>query len=76
MLGKSFKVSNDLSNSQIAFGDMSKYRMYRRQGMRVRWCTQDEELMRKQSVALIITGRFGGRLMDPSAFAKITNGQT
>lgn len=75
ILGYPFKIQNDLTNPYIFFGDMSKYRMYRRKGMEVRWVTEGKELARKNLALLLVRSRMGGRVVDSNAFAKITNGK-
>lgn len=64
-----FLISNDVANNVAGFGCLSKYRLYRRQGQSLRWETGGKELGLKNLALLIVTGRYGGRVVDPTAFA-------
>lgn len=68
-----YRIQNDIANSKIAFGAMATYRMYRRQGQEVRWVTEDAELARKNQSLLVVRGRYGGKVVDANAWAKITD---
>lgn len=74
-LGWRHAVQNDLTNQVCAFGALSKYRLYRRQGMEIRFEQGGATLARKNLVLLVARARFGGRVMDANAFAKWTTGQ-
>ena len=71
-----FKVQNDIANTKIAFGAMAKYRLYRRQGAETRWVDGGAEMARRNMNLLIVRGRFGGQVVDVSAFSRATNFQT
>jgi HK97 family phage major capsid protein len=70
------KIQTDIANTKGAFGALSKYRLYRRQGFEIRWEMGGKELAQKNLALLIVRGRFGGRVVDANAFAKWTNGQS
>jgi HK97 family phage major capsid protein len=74
-LGWRHAVQNDLTNPVCAFGALSKYRLYRRQGMEIRFEQGGATLARKNLVLLVARARFGGRVVDANAFAKWTTGQ-
>ena len=76
ILGRPFKIQNDLTNPELYFGDMAKYRMYRRTGFSVHWETGGKELRLKNLALLVVRGRFAGQPVDSSAFAEITDGQS
>ncbi len=69
-------VQNDVANTKMAFGALAKYRLYRRAGMEQRFVDGGATLARKNCVLLLVRGRFGGKVMDASAFAKITDAQS
>jgi HK97 family phage major capsid protein len=75
-LGWPWRISPSCANGEIAFGAMAKYRMYRRLGFEIRWITEGLELARRNEVALIVRGRFGGQPIDTNAFAVQTDGQS
>jgi HK97 family phage major capsid protein len=70
------KISNDLANTRIAFGCMKRYRMYRRLGLSIEWSQEGSYLKRHNLALLIVRGRFGGKVMDANAFAKIIDAQS
>jgi HK97 family phage major capsid protein len=70
ILGRPFKIENNLANTHAAFGDLSRYRMYRRQGFSIEWHTQGATLAKANLALLVVRGRFGGKVVDPNAFAK------
>lgn len=76
LLEHPFKIQNDIANTQIAYGALSKYRMYRRQAVEMRYEEGGDYLARTNKALLVFRGRYGGRVVDPSAFAKITNAKT
>jgi HK97 family phage major capsid protein len=76
LLEHPFKVQNDIPNTRAAFGALAKYRMYRRVGQSVKFETGGKELTRKNLGLLVVRGRYGGRVVDANAFAKITDGQS
>jgi HK97 family phage major capsid protein len=75
-LGWPHAVQNDIANGRCAFGALSKYRLYRRKGLEIRFVDGGRELARKNLVLLVARARFAGRVMDTDAFVKWTNGQS
>lgn len=73
--GYPHRINNDVPNAKVGFGALARYRMYRRQGQEIRWVTEDAELARKNLSLLIVRGRFGGKIVDANAFAKIEDAQ-
>ena len=70
-----YRIDNALANTRTCFASLAKFRLYRRQGMEVRWVTEGETLARKNTVLLVVNARYGGRVMDANAFATIVDGQ-
>jgi HK97 family phage major capsid protein len=73
LLQRPYRIQDDLPNTTIMFGDLSRYRLYRRLGFDMQIVTNDLYLARSNQVALVLRGRYGGRVMDPNAFAKATD---
>lgn len=73
MLARPYKINHALPNTKIMAGAMSKYRMYRRLGMSVEWHTQGSTLALSNEALLVVRARYGGRVMDPAAFAVVTD---
>lgn len=68
--------NNNIPNTRCGIAAMARYRMYRRLGLEIRFETGGSYLARRNLALLVYRARFGGRLMDGSAFAKWTNGQS
>jgi HK97 family phage major capsid protein len=64
-----------IANNKIAFGALRKYRLYRRLGFFTRWTWEGQTLGLNNEALLIVRGRFAGRVMDPNAFALMSDGQ-
>ncbi len=75
VLGRPFKIVNAINNRSVAFAALSRYRLYRRAGLEVRWEGGGQTLARRNTILLIFRARFGGRLMDANAAAKWIDGQ-
>lgn len=69
LLEHPYKISNDLANTKIGYGALSKYRMYRRQATEARFESGGKELALKNLTLLVVRGRWGGRVVDANAFA-------
>ncbi len=61
-------IQNSLANNTIIFGALKKYRLYRRRGFDMRMVTEGITLALKNTVVVLGRGRFGGKVMDGSAF--------
>lgn len=70
-----YAVNGSLTNAQIGYFCMNRYRMYRRQGLQVVTATQDWTLIRQNKMGIVVRARFGGALELAAAGTKITAGQ-
>lgn len=70
------KIQGDIPNGSAAFGALRAYRLWRRQGMTIEWVTQGKELALRNIALLVVRARYGGKLTDPAAFVKWTDGQS
>ena len=75
LLNRPYAIQGDLTNSQIFFGVMPRYRMYRRLGLTMRSSTEGSTLIRANKLLVTARGRFGGQIEDGTAFAVTTNAQ-
>jgi Phage capsid family len=75
-LGHPHKISQSISNVDIAFGAMARMRVYRRLGFEMRWITEGQELALRNEALLVVRGRFGGQPVDANAFCVMTNAQS
>lgn len=69
------RIQEDIANSQLAFCCLSKYRLYRRLGMSMRWHDEGKTLALANTRLLVMRARFGGRIMDGNAFAVMEDAQ-
>jgi HK97 family phage major capsid protein len=76
LLDHPYRVQPDIPNAKIAFGALKLYRMYRREGIEMRWEEGGESLARSNQALLIVRARLGGQVVDASAFAAITDAQS
>ena len=67
------KIQNNITNGSIGFGCLSKYRLYKRSGPQMKIETGGKTLALANQALVYLRGRVGGRLSDPSAFAKMTD---
>lgn len=74
--GLPHKIQNDIGNSSAAIVAMSRYRMYRRAGLEIRWESGGRSLATRNMMLLVFRARYGGRLMDTNAAAKWSDGQS
>jgi len=70
---RQYRICGDLTNQQLFAGDMSRYRMYRRLGLRTEWTTEGKSLMRSNTALLAIRARYGGQVMVGEAFATVSD---
>ena len=72
-LGEPYRICQELPDTTIIFGAMSRYRLYRRQGSETRIVTEGQTLALTNQVLIVMRGRYAGRVADPAAFAVMTN---
>jgi HK97 family phage major capsid protein len=75
VLKRSWRIQNDIANTKAGFGDFGRYRMYRRLGYQIEVVTTGATLARSNKVLYLARARYGGRVVDPSAFTAATDCQ-
>jgi len=75
ILGRPFKVQNDIPNSKVAFANLKRYRMYRRLGLTVRVETAGRALAIANTKLLVLRMRYGGQMENANAVAINTDAQ-
>lgn len=70
-----YKINESLTNAQIMYVLLAKYRMYRRRGLTMRTSTEGDSLIRANEMLLVATARFGGQLERGAVAAKTTTGE-
>ncbi len=68
---RDYKINESLTNQQIAYVLLGRYRMYQRRGLTLRSSTEGDTLIRKNNMLIAATARFGGQL-ERGAVAAIT----
>lgn len=76
MMDYPYRIAPDLSNSKILFGCLKKYRLWRRQGFSIQWTSEGQTLVLKNTVILVVRGRFAGKVVDANAFAMCSTAQS
>ena len=76
IMGHPYGINESLTNRQIFYANLGRYRMYRRLGLTVKATTEGRTLVRANSLLISARARFGGQLTDPLAAAVVTNGMT
>jgi len=67
-----YKINESLTNQQIAYVILSRYRMYRRRGLVMRASTEGDTLIRNNEILMVATARYGGQL-ERGAVAAVTS---
>lgn len=67
-----YKISAALTNSQIFYAVMARYRMYRRRGLTMRTSTEGDTLIRANEMLMVCSARYGGQL-ERGACAAVTS---
>lgn len=73
MLDRPYRVQQDIADTKAAFVALAKYRMFQRQGFETRFTDQGITLFKSNTAILSVRGRFGGRMVDASAVAVMTD---
>jgi HK97 family phage major capsid protein len=76
LLDHPYKIQNDLPNSRILFGCMSRYRMYQRLGSEVVVERGGRQLALTNTTLIVIRSRFGGQPVDGQSFAATADAQS
>jgi len=70
-MGRPFKINESLTNSQIFYAILGRYRMYRRRGLTIRNSVEGDTLIRRNDCLITATARVGGQL-ERGAAASVT----
>jgi HK97 family phage major capsid protein len=73
IFGRPWKIQQDIPNTKTLFGDLARYRLYRRLGITLEVTTAGRELQLKNAALFTARARFAGNVTDGLAFAKATD---
>lgn len=73
IMERDFKINETLTNAQIFYAIMARYRMYRRKGFSVRTSTEGQTLIRNNEMIIVVMARYGGQLERGAAGAITTD---
>lgn len=78
IMGRDYKVQNDIANTKIAYAMLNRYRMYRRLGATFKQIVpgMDRTLTLTNNTLLVVRMRFGGRLEAGAAAAVCSTAQS
>ncbi len=76
LLNHVYGISDDMTNAQVFFANLARYRMYRRLGLTIRVTTEGQTLVRQNEMMISARARFGGQLEDGNSAAVTTDAQT
>lgn len=72
LMERPYKINSSLSNAQIFYAVLGRYRMYRRRGLTIKTSTEGDTLIRGNEMLLVAMARYGGQLERGAAAAKTT----
>lgn len=70
--GGAYKINESLTNAQIFYTILGRYRMYRRKGFTVRTSTEGDTLIRNNEMLIVVMARYGGQVERGAAVAITT----
>lgn len=70
-----YKINESLTNSQIFYAILGRYRMYRRRGLTIRNSVEGDTLIRRNEMLMVAMARYGGQLERGACAAITTTGQ-
>lgn len=70
MMNRKYAINESMTNAQIFYAILGRYRMYRRRGLTMRTSTEGDTLIRKNAMLMVATARYGGQLERGAVAAK------
>ncbi len=72
LAGRPWSIQNSIGNTKLGFGDLKQYRLWNRPGVEVQVEQSGRTLVLANSILVVFRSRWAGRLLDTSAFVKMT----
>ena len=76
LMGHPYKIVAAMANTQIAFANFARYRLYRRLGQQMRMSTEGATNIRSNVLLLMTRSRWGGQLEEGASAAVTTTAQS
>ncbi len=76
IMQRPYKINESLTNLQVFYAVLARYRMYRRKGFTVRTSTEGDTLIRTNTMLIVVMARYGGQLERGAAAALVTDAET
>lgn len=73
IMQRPYKINESLTNAQVFYAILARYRMYRRRGFTLRTSTEGDTLIRDNSMLIAVTSRYGGRLERPATAGLVSD---
>jgi HK97 family phage major capsid protein len=67
-----YKINESLTNAQIFYAIMGRYRMYRRRGLTMRTSQEGDTLLRNNELLMVAMARYGGQMERGATIARTT----
>ena len=61
IMERPYKINESLTNAQLFYAILGRYRMYRRRGLTIRTSTEGDTLIRDNALLISVTARYGGQ---------------
>jgi len=71
IMNRKYAINESLTNAQIFYAILGRYRMYRRRGFVLRSSTEGDTLIRQNELLIAVMARYGGQ-MERAAAASLT----
>ena len=73
IMGRPYKINESLSNAQLFYAILARYRMYRRKGLTIRTSTEGQTLILGNELAIVAQTRYGGQMERGACCVVVTN---
>lgn len=70
-----YKINESLTNQQVFYAILARYRMYRRRGLVMRTSTEGDTLIRNNEMLMVAMARYGGQMERGACVAKTTTAE-
>jgi len=73
LMHRPFKINESMTNAQLFYAILARYRMYRRKGLAIRTSTEGDTLIRRNELLIVAMARYGGQMERGSTCAVVTD---